>query len=62
MMAELIFYNMYLVKRVWEGQKRRCAGAGRKKEWKKKSMTHRKKNYFHLYYASSFANTCSSIA
>lgn len=39
MMAELIFYNMYLVKRVWEGQKRRCAGAGRKKEWKKKYDT-----------------------
>ena len=34
-MAELIFYNMYLVKCVWEGQKQRCAGAGRKKRMEK---------------------------
>lgn len=32
---EQIFYNTNLAKCAWEGQKKRCAGAERKKEWKK---------------------------
>lgn len=31
---ELILH-MHLVKCEWEGQKERCVGVGRKKEWKK---------------------------
>ncbi len=34
---------------------------GREEERMEKSMTHRKKNYFQLYYVSRFANTCGSI-
>lgn len=32
---EQIFYNTNLVTCAWEGQKKRSARAGRKKEWKK---------------------------
>ena len=51
-MAELIFYNMYLVKGVWEGQQQRCAGAGRKKRMEKVWHIQRKTISNHTMWAA----------